>query len=136
MVRAVKITDMAQEPGRTFIDADTSIEGKINGKDATIAGSFKGEIQLAGGLVLTPSAKIDATVRSELAEIGGAFSGKISSRKVVVLETGRVTGTIDAGQLVVREGAVLNGPVAAGRSAQAVAASTATVAPAAPPAKP
>ncbi len=136
MLRAVKIPAMAQEPGRTFIDAETSIEGKINGKDVSIAGSFKGEIQLTGALVLTPSANIDATVRSELVEIGGAFAGKISSRKVVVLETGKVTGTIDAGQLVVREGAVLNGPVAAGKSAQAAAASTATVAPQAQPTKP
>jgi cytoskeletal protein CcmA (bactofilin family) len=127
---------MAQEPGRTFIDAETSIEGKIIGKDASIAGSFKGEIQLTGTLVLTPTANIDATVRSELVEVGGAFAGKISSRKVVVLETGKVTGTIDAGQLVVREGAVLNGPVAAGKSAQAAAAATATVAPTVPPAKP
>ena len=52
---------MAQEPGRTFIDAETSIEGKISGKDASIAGSFKGEIQLTGTLVLTPSANIDVT---------------------------------------------------------------------------
>lgn len=110
---------MAQEPGRTFIDADTSIDGKINGKDATIAGKFKGEVHLTGTLVLAPSANVDATVQAELAEIGGAMSGKVTARKVIVLETGRVTGTIDAGQLVVREGAVLNGPVAAGKTAPA-----------------
>lgn len=124
---------MAQEPGRTFIDADTSIEGKITGKDATIAGGFKGEVHLSGTLVLAPSANVDATVKAEMAEIGGAFAGKIACRKVVVLESGRVAGTIDAGQLVVREGAILNGPVVAGKSL----ASTATVAPtpAPPPAQ-
>jgi cytoskeletal protein CcmA (bactofilin family) len=108
---------MAQEPGRTFVDADTSVDGKIQGKDATIAGRFKGEVHLTGALVLAPSANVDATVQAEVVEVGGAFAGKVTARKVVVLETGKVTGTLDAGQLVVKEGAVLNGPVAAGKSA-------------------
>ena len=108
---------MAQEPGRTLIDPDTLIDGKIQGKDATIAGKFKGEIVVSGSLVLLPSANVDANVQADVVEVGGAFSGKITSKKLVVLETGKVTGTIDSGQLVVREGAVLNGPVAAGKSA-------------------
>lgn len=111
-----KMPHMAQEPGRTFIDAETSIDGKIHGKDATIAGKFKGEVNLTGTLVLSPSANVDATVQAELVEVGGGFSGKLTARKVVVLETGKITGTLDAGQLVVREGAVLNGPVAAGKA--------------------
>ena len=113
---------MAQETGRTLIDVDTSIDGKINGKDATIAGKFKGEVHLSGSLTLSPSATVDATVQVDQAEIGGSFSGKITAKKLVVLETGKVTGTIDAVQLVVREGAVLNGPVAAGKTAGAPAA--------------
>ncbi|HQZ19245.1 MAG TPA: polymer-forming cytoskeletal protein [Vicinamibacteria bacterium] len=124
---------MAQEPGRTFIDADTSIDGKIQGKDATIAGKFKGEVNLTGTLVLGPTANVDATVQAELVEVGGAFSGKLTSRKVVVLETGKVMGTLDAAQLVVREGAVLNGPVAAGKGASG--GSVGATAPAAPTAK-
>lgn len=126
-----KMERMAQEPGRTLIDADTSIDGKIQGKDATIAGRFKGEVNINGSLVLSPSANVDATIQADLVEVGGTISGKITARKVVVLETGKVTGTLDAGQLVVREGAVLNGPVAAGKGASgsAAAASTATVAP-------
>jgi cytoskeletal protein CcmA (bactofilin family) len=113
--------DMAQESGRTFIDAETSIDGKILGKDATIAGKFKGEVNLTGSLVLSPTANVDATVQADLVEVAGDFSGKLTSRKVVVLETGKVTGTLDAGQLVVREGAVLNGPVAAGKAAAGAA---------------
>ena len=122
---------MAQESGRTFIDADTAIDGKIQGKDATIAGKFKGEVHVSGSLVLAPSANVDATVQAELVEVGGTLAGKITARKVVVLETGKVTGTLDAGQLVVKEGAVLNGPVAAGKGASGSAAgpSTAAVAP-------
>jgi cytoskeletal protein CcmA (bactofilin family) len=126
------MVDMAQESGRTFIDADSSIDGKIHGKDATIAGKFKGEVNLTGSLVLGPTASVDATVQAELVEVGGAFSGKLTARKVVVLETGKVTGTLDAGQLVVREGAVLNGPVAAGKASSG---SATAVSPAAAPAK-
>ena len=124
---------MAQESGRTFIDAETSIDGKIHGKDVTIAGKFKGEVTLTGTLVLSPTANVDATVQAELVEVGGAFSGKLASRKVVVLETGKVTGTLDAGQLVVREGAVLNGPVAAGKATSV--ASGGALAPTAPTTK-
>ena len=124
---------MAQEPGRTFIDADTSIDGKIQGKDATIAGRFKGEVHLTGSLVLAPTASIDATVQAELVEVGGAFAGKVTARKVIVLETGKVTGTLDAGQLVVKEGAVLNGPVAAGKP---IAPALVSAAPAAVPPTP
>lgn len=119
---------MALEPGRTLIDAETSIDGKINGKDATIAGKFKGEVHLSGTLVLAPSASVDATVQAELAEVAGTFSGKSTAKKVVVLETGKVTGTLDAGQLVVREGAILNGPVAAGKSSTPAPAAAAPAA--------
>ena len=127
---------MAQEPGRTLIDVDTSIDGKIDGKDVTIAGKFKGEIHLSGTLFLAPSADVDATVQAEVVEVGGAFSGKVTARKLVVLEAGRVTGTIDAGQLVVRDGAVLNGSVAAGKSASGAGTGTGAGAPASPSAAP
>ena len=130
---SAKMARMAQEPGRTFIDAETSIDGKIHGKDATIAGKFKGEVNLTGTLVLSPTANVDATVQAELVEVGGVFSGTLTARKVVVLETGKITGTLDAGQLVVREGAVLNGPVAAGKAVSG--GSGGAIAPAAPPAK-
>ena len=49
-----------------MIDADTTIDGKINGKDVTIAGKFKGEVHLTGALVLTSSASVDATVQASL----------------------------------------------------------------------
>jgi cytoskeletal protein CcmA (bactofilin family) len=121
---------MAQDSGRTLIDAETTFDGKITGKDVTIAGKFKGEVHLSGSLVLAPSASVDATVQAGMVEVGGTLSGKIAARKLVVLETGKVTGTIDAGQLVVREGALINGPVAAGKTASG----TAAVAPAPAPA--
>ena len=128
--------DMAQESGRTFIDTDTAIDGKINGKDATIAGKFKGEVHLTGSLVLSPTASVDATVQAELVEVGGALSGKLTAKKVVLLETARVTGTLDAGQLVVREGAVLNGPVAAGKPSPGVPGAPAAPLAPAPVARP
>ncbi len=115
-----------------MIDAETSIDGKIQGKDATIAGRFKGEISLTGSLVLASSANVDATVEAGLVEVAGVFSGKITAKKLVVLETGKLTGTIDAGQLVVREGAVLNGPVAAGKSAPGTPAAVTPLAAPAP----
>lgn len=105
---------MALEAGRTLIDAETAVDGKIDGQHATIAGRFKGEIRLKGQLVVTQSAQIAASVEADLAEVAGSIQGDVKAKKLIILETGRVSGKVDAAQLVVKEGAVLNGPIAAG----------------------
>jgi cytoskeletal protein CcmA (bactofilin family) len=127
---------MAQDTGGTLIDVDTSIDGKIQGKDATIAGKFKGEVHLSGLLTVLPSANVEATIQADQVEVSGTFSGKITSRKVVLLETAKVNGNIDAVQLVVKEGAMLNGPVASGKSATPKSGGPPSPAPPAPAAKP
>ena len=55
---------------------------------------------------------IGRTVEAEIdiAEIHGEFSGELTARtKLVVHGTGRVTGTVRYGKLVVAEGGTLNG---------------------------
>jgi cytoskeletal protein CcmA (bactofilin family) len=108
---------MPDGPNRTFIDADTSVDGKIEGQSATIAGRFSGEIRLKAQLVVAAGAEVKATVEADVAEVSGSIQGDVKVKRLVILETGRVAGTVDAKQLVVRDGAVLNGPVAAGATA-------------------
>ncbi len=102
----------------TVIDSAAEIEGKLRGKNARILGRFKGEIELQGNLVLGEGSRVEATVMAESAEIAGDFDGDLVVKRLVLLEKARITGSVDAQALAVREGAVINGTVTAGEKRQ------------------
>jgi len=102
----------------TVIDSAAEIEGKLGGKNARILGRFKGEIELQGNLVLGEGSRVEATVMAESAEIAGDFDGDLVVKRLVLLEKARITGSVDAQALAVREGAVINGTVTAGEKRQ------------------
>lgn len=105
----------------TVVDAEAALEGKLQGKDARILGRFRGEIELSGRLHVGDTAHVDAKVRADSAEIAGEYKGEISVRSLVLLERAQVTGTLAAESLAVRDGAVLNATVAAGKSSKKAA---------------
>jgi cytoskeletal protein CcmA (bactofilin family) len=107
------------ENNATVIDAQTDVEGKLRGKDALVLGRFKGEIEISGRLVLGEGARVEATIVADAAEISGELKGDVRARNLVLAEKARVQGTVDAGVLVVREGAWLSGSVAAGEKESA-----------------
>jgi cytoskeletal protein CcmA (bactofilin family) len=98
----------------TIIDAQTDIEGKLKGKDARVLGRFRGEIDLAGRLVLGEGSRVEATVKADAAEIAGTLTGDVIVRSLLLLEKASVQGKIDAQVLAVREGAHMNGTISAG----------------------
>jgi cytoskeletal protein CcmA (bactofilin family) len=101
------------------------IEGQV---DATINSKVM-EISKPG--TLTGTANID------IAEIHGEFSGELTARtKLVVHGTGRVTGTVRYGKLVVAEGGMVMGELRQidANSPEARSVSTTTAAPEARPA--
>ena len=102
------------EDNVTVIDAQTSVEGKLRGKDALIRGRFQGEIEVSGRLVLGEGSRVEATIKADAAEISGELKGDVSARCLVLAEKARVQGTVDASVLVVREGAWLSGSVSTG----------------------
>lgn len=102
----------AEKP--TVIDAHGDVEGQLRGKDAHIFGRFRGEIELSGRLVLGEGARVQAKAVADSAEIGGEFRGDLKVRSVLLLEKGRLEGTLDTQTVAVREGAQLNGSVNAG----------------------
>lgn len=99
----------------TVVDAEAELEGKLHGKDARILGRFRGEIELSGRLQVGTGARVEAKVRSDSAEIAGEYKGEISARSLVLLESARVAGVLSAETLAVRDGAVVNASVAAGK---------------------
>lgn len=106
----------------TLIDAHADFEGLLKGKDVHVLGRFRGEIELSGRLLLGEGSRVDAKVVADSAEIAGEFTGQLRVRSLLLLEKGRIEGTVDAQALAVREGAQLNGAVntgSAGRNAAA-----------------
>jgi cytoskeletal protein CcmA (bactofilin family) len=103
----------AEKP--TVIDAEADLEGRLQGKDARILGRFRGEIELTGRLHVGAGANVDAKVHVDAAEIAGEYKGDLSARSLVLLESARVTGTLAAETLAVRDGATLNAAVSAGK---------------------
>lgn len=97
----------------SLIDSDANVEGKLTGKDARVLGRFKGEIELSGRLHVGEGARVDAKVLADAAEIAGEFKGELVVRSLLLLEKARVTGTLEAQTLAVREGAQINGAVSA-----------------------
>ncbi len=102
----------------TVVDAEADLEGKLHGRDARILGRFRGEIELSGRLQVGPGARVEAKVKSDSAEIAGEYKGELSTRSLVLLEQAKVSGVLAAETLAVRDGAVVNANVAAGKPAK------------------
>jgi cytoskeletal protein CcmA (bactofilin family) len=94
--------------GVEITDCDTLlVEGNV---EATMDSRL---MQIAAGGSFKGAAEID------IAEIHGLFDGSLTVRdKLVIHATGRVTGKIRYGKLVVEEGGQLSGEIAHGASAQ------------------
>jgi cytoskeletal protein CcmA (bactofilin family) len=120
-----------EEPA-TVIDAHGELEGLIKGRNVQILGRFKGEIAIAGRLVLGETARVEAKVTAERAEIAGALDGEVRARAVVITEKGRVKGSLDTQALIMKEGAVLNGTVSAAPAPAKETPARPAAAPAAP----
>jgi cytoskeletal protein CcmA (bactofilin family) len=114
----------------TLIDAQADVEGKLRGKDAQILGRFQGEIELTGRLQMGDGSRAQAIVVADVAEIGGEFKGELKVRSLILLEKGRIEGSVEAQTIAVREGAQLNGSVNVGSALRPQAAVVA------PPARP
>ncbi|MFL6691456.1 MAG: polymer-forming cytoskeletal protein [Ramlibacter sp.] len=106
--------------GVEITDCDTlvvegSVEATMDSRMIQISerGSFKG------------SAEID------VAEIRGSFDGNLTVRqKLVIYATGKVTGRIRYGKVVIEEGGQLSGEIEFGATTSSTSSSTASVRPA------
>ncbi|MEI0488003.1 polymer-forming cytoskeletal protein [Brachyspira pulli] len=76
-----------------------------------IDGKFEGELKIDGHLVIGPNGKVKtSTIMTESITIAGTLIGNIDAkREVILIETGRVLGNIEAPKIDVGEGAVIQG---------------------------
>jgi cytoskeletal protein CcmA (bactofilin family) len=101
-----------------FIDQGSEFEGKLSFRDTVrIDGSFSGEISSENTLIVGESGKIHANIRSVCVMVSGLVEGDIqASSQIVLHKSAVVNGDLVAPNIVMEEGAQLNGNVRMGRA--------------------
>lgn len=92
-----------------LIGEQSLFEGNIiSSSSVEILGSFNGDAKCAT-LITSATSKIKANVKSKLADIAGSFNGEISADKVILRSSVKFNGDIKYKQIVIQEGAIVNG---------------------------
>jgi cytoskeletal protein CcmA (bactofilin family) len=113
------------EAKESHISADLTIEGKIVGSGhVSIAGRFKGDVQVDGNVSLEAGARLEGHVKAVVVRVGGELIGNIeNAKRVELLETGVINGDVKAGSLTVAAGSRMRGQVEFGYEGEARAKS-------------
>ncbi len=108
---------MNTTPSTCVIVSDTIIEGKFNSKsDTRVDGKIKGEILCEARIIMGTQAVIEGNIKTNEATITGSFVGDLVVKDLLKLgSTAKVDGNVSAKQLLVEEGAILNGEIAIGK---------------------
>ncbi len=110
-----KESNMDGQDGQTevigFIGKGMTVEGKLT-FDSTVRidGVFKGEIDAKGTLVVGEGAFIEAQIKVDTAIITGEINGVVEAAKRVEIQSpGKIIGEVKTPNLIIGDGAVLDG---------------------------
>lgn len=105
-----KPKNMSKQNICSFLGAGAHYTGKLEFEGAIrIDGSYDGEIISEGTLIVGKEAVINAAIKVGELVLNGKLTGDISiGRRLVVHQTGIITGTIATPKIVVEEGAILD----------------------------
>jgi len=105
------VVPTAPRPAVTTIAADATWSGALRSTaDVRIEGILDGEVAAEGELYVAADAKVDATVRAATMVVAGHLNGQVVCRdRLEILPSGHVSGQIQAGSIVVHEGAFIGG---------------------------
>ena len=108
-----------REPSEGILDSHARFNGKfVSDRDLRIDGEAQGEIECQGTLVLSPQARVRASIKAHNVVINGDYEGDVESGgRFEIGSTGRVKGEIKTQVLVIKEGAFFEGSVAMTRKA-------------------
>ena len=103
-----------REPTEGILDSHARFNGKfVSDRDLRIDGEAQGEIECQGTLVLSPQARVRASIKAHNVVINGDYEGNVDSGgRFEIGSTGRVKGEIKTQVLVIKEGAFFEGSVA------------------------
>jgi cytoskeletal protein CcmA (bactofilin family) len=96
------------EPPLTILSESDAFAGRLEMKgDGHLMGSFEGEVDCAGELLVGPDASVNANIRAVQLTISGSVAGNVLARgRLKITATGRLRGDADVASLVVQEGGV------------------------------
>lgn len=105
------IRDVAQNRKESILTEELTIEGKIEGSgNVRIAGKFKGDVNVQGNLVIEHGATVTGSVRALTVTIAGTLEGNIeAATRVDLLESGVMSGDVNAESLTVAAGSRMRG---------------------------
>jgi cytoskeletal protein CcmA (bactofilin family) len=103
-----------REATEGILDSHARFNGKfVSDRDLRIDGEAQGEIECQGTLVLSPQARVRASIKAHNVVINGDYEGNVDSGgRFEIGSTGRVKGEIKTQVLVIKEGAFFEGSVA------------------------
>ena len=101
------------DPKATVLARDDSLFGKLALKGpGQVLGSFNGQIECDGELLIGPEANVEADIKSNRITISGLVRGNvIAANRLKITSTGRLEGDATVGALVVQEGGVHYGVI-------------------------
>jgi cytoskeletal protein CcmA (bactofilin family) len=77
-----------------------------------VLGSFSGQIECDGDLLIGPEADVEAEIRSVTVTVAGVVRGNIvATNRLKITSTGRLEGDAQVGALVVQEGGIHRGVI-------------------------
>ena len=105
--------DLRRESTEGILDSHARFNGKfVSDRDLRIDGEAQGEIECQGTLVLSPQARVRASIKAHNVVINGDYEGNVDSGgRFEIGSTGRVKGEVKTQILVIKEGAFFDGAV-------------------------
>jgi cytoskeletal protein CcmA (bactofilin family) len=109
--RTIRSQQQPQVAPRTVISREANFNGNFRSDtDLLVEGTFEGEIDCKGTVIVAEGANISATVRARNAVVAGSANGDFScDERLTIQATGEMRGKAQAATLVVEEGAFFEG---------------------------
>ncbi|NJB68183.1 cytoskeletal protein CcmA (bactofilin family) [Desulfobaculum xiamenense] len=107
---------MARDEINAFLGSGTTYQGRLEFKGSVrIDGSFNGEVESEGTLVIGREAHVEGTLHVGQLIVSGRVKGEVRAlAKVVLHKTANFDGSMSTPVLMMEEGAVLEGQVSMG----------------------
>ncbi|MBE3575243.1 MAG: polymer-forming cytoskeletal protein [Firmicutes bacterium] len=95
----------------TLVSTGTKITGKLIAEGTVrVDGTFEGELQVGGDLLVGEQGSIQATIRSRNMLVAGEIKGTVVVEdRLEIVPSGRVIGTVQMKRLVMADGAIIEG---------------------------
>jgi len=114
----------AEEEIESIIGEHTTVDGTFKSENSIrIRGSVQGEIESQRSIMVEEQANVNAKITAETITVAGQVSGQLFCRgRVEIRPSGRVIGEINAGTLIMQEGAFFEGNLKMGERSSQVGA--------------